>query len=138
MPSSQKPYLLRALYEWMLDNSLVPYLVIAEPAAKGHVSGVPAHLLEQESLTLNISPTATKDLVIGNDVIQFHTRFAGQSHHVFIATASVIAIFERDTQQGLSFPQEALPEESEVQNSDSPFVKTADKSAKTSHLKIIK
>lgn len=137
MLTSQKPYLLRALYEWMADNHLTPYLVIAEPATKGHVSGVPAHLLEQETLTLNISPTATKDLLIGNEAIEFHTRFAGQSHHVLIATAAVVAIFDRDTQQGLTFAQEALPDTASSPSSASSG-DVPDTPAKASHLKIVK
>lgn len=143
MATSQKPYLLRALYEWMVDNDLVPYLVVADPAAKGHVFGVPAHLLEQDNLTLNISPTATKDLLIGNEQISFHTRFAGQSHHVMIATAAVVAIFDRDTQQGLSFAAEALSTETVDESQSSAIDKSSDRSsesvsAKAAHLKIVK
>ena len=139
--SSQKPYLLRALYEWMADNHLTPYVVIAEPTAKGHVSGVPAHLLTQETLTLNISPTATKDLHISNEMLQFHTRFGGQSHQVWIAVAAIVAIFDRDSQQGMSFAREALTEETvpaEQDKSSAASPKSDKAASKPSHLKIVK
>lgn len=137
MFSSQKPYLLRAMYEWMADNQLTPHIVIASPAAKGHVSGVPAHLLAEDSLTLNISPAATQALTIGQDFIEFHTRFAGQAHHVFVAIAAVIAIYDRDSQQGLSFSVEPLSDTTEDKQTASGHT-DSNKPGKTSHLKIIK
>lgn len=138
MLSSQKPYLLRAMYEWMVDNQLIPHIVIGEPAKSGHVTGVPAHLLEQDSLTLNVSPAATQFLSLNKDFIEFHARFAGQSHHVFVAIPAVIAIYDRDSQQGLSFPLEALPDNSSVR--EVHFDEKNNKVAKpnSSHLKIVK
>ncbi|MDO5090649.1 MAG: ClpXP protease specificity-enhancing factor SspB [Cardiobacteriaceae bacterium] len=140
--TSQKPYLLRAMYQWMVDNQLVPHIVIADPAAKGHVSGVPAHLLADEHLTLNISPTATQALVIHDEFVEFHARFAGQSHHVFVAVAAIVAIYDRDFQQGLSLPLEALPDTPAEPgaNADDSGEKSADKTdkRKPSHLKIVK
>lgn len=138
MAVSQKPYLLRALYEWMADNDLVSYIVVAQPSAKGHISGVPDHLLAQDTLTLNISPGATRDLLISNESISFHARFAGKSHYVMIAVAAVVAIFDRDSQQGMSFAMEALPNSAAEKPEDMLPDNGGSKSGKTAHLKIIK
>lgn len=138
MLSSQKPYLLRAMYAWMVDNQLIPHIVIAEPAKSGHMAGVPAHLLEQDNLTLNISPAATQSLVINNDVIEFHARFAGQSHHVLVAIAAVVAIYDRDSQQGLSLPLEDLLDNASITETLSNENRDKVSKTKPSHLKIVK
>lgn len=126
------------MYEWMADNQLIAHIVVAEPANAKYVGGVPAHLLTQESLTLNISPAATQSLTINNEYIEFHARFAGQSHQVWIAIAAVIAIYDRDSQQGLSFALEPLAEElpEKAISPETEVEKNA--KAKASHLKIIK
>lgn len=138
MLSSQKPYLLRAMYEWMVDNQLIPHIVIGEPAKSGHVVGVPAHLLEQDNLTLNISPTATQFLSINKNYIEFHARFAGQSHHVLVAIAAVVAIYDRDSQQGLSFSLKALTDNSSFTEARTDENDNKVSKPKPSHLKIVK
>lgn len=106
---STRPYLLRAFYDWIVDNNLTPHiLVMADrpgvvvPAAAR--SGGGAHL------TLNIGPSATQGLHLGNDLIAFGTRFAGVHHDVEIPVEAVVAIYARENGQGVTFVEE-LPAE---------------------------
>lgn len=99
----QKPYLLRAIYEWIVDNDCTPYLAVARPDL-GWVVGAPEHLLKDEVLILNISPTATHLLTINDDGIRFHTRFSGQSHELWVGLDAVFSLHARENQEGMSFP----------------------------------
>lgn len=140
--TDQKPYLLRAVYQWILDNQCTPYLVIASPGA-GWVHGVPAHLLQEEVLVLNISPTATEQLSIDNDGICFYARFAGQSCQVWVAMPAIVSLVTRENNEGISFPVAENIQEGPTDDSHRPESSTADKSREkkngpSGHLKIIK
>lgn len=91
----KKPYLLRAIYDWLVDNNFTPQIIIANPSG-GWVSGVPAQYTEQEQLVLNISPTATKNLTIEKDYIYFDTRFSGTVYSVIVDIVAVAGIFARE------------------------------------------
>lgn len=135
--SDQKPYLLRAIYQWLVDNDCTPHLIIAYPN-KGWVSGVPEHLLQDEQLVLNISPSASPDCQIENDAVYFSTRFSGQPHRVAVAMPAIAALLARENNQGSWF--ELAPDVAEgPKNSPVKEEKkaAADKS-KASHLKIVK
>lgn len=142
--TDRKPYLLRAIYSWILDNRCTPHLVIASPGA-GWVHGVPSHLLKEEILVLNISPTATEHLSIENDGIYFYTRFSGQSYKVWVAMQAIVSLVARENNEGISFPvadnlQEG-PTDKDTAQSETIADKRSetDKTQKTSgHLKIIK
>ena len=94
--TDRKPYLLRAIYQWIVDNDCTPHLVIAAPGA-GWVHGVPLHLLQEEMLVLNISPTATANLSIDNDSVTFNTRFGGQPHQVWVSMQAIVSLIARET-----------------------------------------
>lgn len=149
--SDQKPYILRAVFEWLIDNGCTPHLVIAYPG-KGWVRGVPPHLTEGDTLILNISPSASPDCVIKNDMIYFTTRFSGQSCSVSVDMRAVAGLVARENiQYGISWelPTAELadgPKQSDSNNNISNDIfaiqsKTDNKKAKTkgnNHLKIIK
>jgi stringent starvation protein B len=104
--TSTKPYLIRAIYEWILDNGMTPHLVVdvGYPGV-----AVPQEFVEDGRLVLNLSPSAVRGLVIGNDRIDFNARFGGVARDVFFPVESVLGIFTRENGQGMVFPEVAYP-----------------------------
>ena len=135
--TDRKPYLLRAIYQWIVDNDCTPHLVIAAPGA-GWVHGVPLHLLQEEMLVLNISPTATTNLSIDNDSVTFNTRFGGQPHQVWVSMQAIISLIARETGEGISLPPAEGLENGPEDSNDSTPPDDDDKPAGGSHLKILK
>ena len=101
--SSQRPYLLRALYEWIADNGMTPHVLVnaALPGVR-----VPLHAVKEGRIVLNIADRAVAKLELGNDVLRFTARFAGVSQVVNVPLEAVIAIYARETGQGMSLPEE--------------------------------
>lgn len=107
--TSTKPYLLRAIHEWILDNQMTPHLVIDST-----YPGVRAPLEyadEDGRLVLNISLDATRHLLISNDWIEFNARFGGVARDVLIPTEAALGIFTRENGQGMVFPDPEIPED---------------------------
>jgi stringent starvation protein B len=94
-----KPYLLRAIYEWCADSGLTPYLSVKVDEN----TRVPREYVKDGEIVLNISQTASRNLKLGNDVIQFTARFSGVSTEISIPIDSVLAIFSKETGRGLFF-----------------------------------
>lgn len=107
--TSNKPYLIRAIYEWICDNDCTPYLYV-NTACEELI--LPESLAEESPLLLNISPAASVNLIIDNDTITFTARFSGQVFDIYLPLYSIVAIAAKETGQGLSFPDE-LPEKSQ-------------------------
>lgn len=101
---STKPYLIRAIYEWCTDSGLTPHLVVAV----GKHTRVPIEFAKDGQIVLNVSQGATRNLLIGNDLIQFSARFNGASRDIEVPIDAVVSIYARENAQGLSF---ALEEE---------------------------
>ncbi|MFT0545138.1 ClpXP protease specificity-enhancing factor [Allopusillimonas ginsengisoli] len=97
--SSTKPYLLRALHEWCTDNGYTPHIVVTVDA---NTIVPPAHIHDGQ-ITLNIGTLATNGLTLGNEYIEFQTRFGGVTEHIFVPVAAVSAIYARETGQGMGF-----------------------------------
>ena len=98
-PSSTNPYLLRAIWEWCGDNGLTPYVAVKVDAS----TRVPLEFVRNGEIVLNISADATRNLKIGNDLIQFSARFGGVSREVSVPISSVAGIFAKENGQGMSF-----------------------------------
>ena len=143
--TSNKPYLLRALNEWILDNGQTPH-VIVDINAEG--VDVPDQAIQDGKLVLNIAPQATRDLEISNEFISFQARFAGAPHDIFLPIDAVMAIYARENGQGMMFAQgkeEAGKEEVGKQDvgkengkDDASNDKPDDDSSRGPHLKLIK
>lgn len=101
--NSSRPYLLRALSEWIVDNQMTPHVIVDTS-----VSGVqvPKHFVQDDRITLNISPNAVQHLVMGNEELSFSARFSGKAFTVIVPASSVLAIFSRETGQGMMFGSE--------------------------------
>lgn len=134
--TERKPYLLEAIYAWIVDNNCTPHLIIAHPG-KGWVSGVPQHLLEDDVLVLNISPQATQSLHIDADACYFETRFQGKPCSVSVAMPAIHSLVARENGEGIQFGvEEHIAEGPKISTSKSQENKADSKSS--SHLKIIK
>jgi len=99
-PSSRRPYLLRAMHEWMTDNGQTPHLVV-DAAADGVV--VPRQYVRDGKIVLNASYTATAGLALKNDAISFSARFGGTPFEVYLPLNAVLGIYARETGQGMMF-----------------------------------
>lgn len=97
--SSTKPYLIRALHEWCTDNGYTPHIVVT---VDQHTVVPPAHVQDGQ-ITLNISTLATNRLVLGNEYIEFQTRFGGVTEQIYVPVAAVSAIYARETGAGMGF-----------------------------------
>lgn len=96
---SQKPYLIRAMYEWCQDNGWIPYLATMVDDR----TIVPTQYVEDKKIILNIAHDATKDLLIDNDWITFRATFGGTVQDLAIPVANVVAVFAKETGQGMQF-----------------------------------
>ena len=94
-----KPYLLRALYEWCVDNGYTPHLAVKVDAQ----TRVPPEHVRNGEITLNVSPGAVHKLQMGNDVIEFSARFAGAARQLSVPVANVYALYARETGHGMTF-----------------------------------
>ena len=109
MITSNRPYLIRALYEWIVDNGLTPYVLINVEIENVHV---PTHVIENNKVVLNIAMKAAHDLELANEAISFHGRFAGKSEQIYLPVESVLAIYAAENGEGMAFPEPADIEES--------------------------
>jgi stringent starvation protein B len=104
--SAQRPYLLRAMHEWMSDNGLTPHIVVDEEAQGLRA---PAGHAADGKLVLNISYSATRSLTLGNDVISFEARFNGAPFQLSVPVTAVVGIYARETGQGMAFAADDSP-----------------------------
>jgi stringent starvation protein B len=100
--TSSKPYLLRALYEWILDNDFTPHIIA--DAASAEVD-VPPQAIQDGRVVLNISPSATGNLLMENDAISFKARFSGVSRDIWLPMPAILAIYARENGQGMMFAE---------------------------------
>jgi stringent starvation protein B len=100
---STKPYLLRALYEWCVDNGYTPHLAVKVDSR----SQVPSEYVKNGEITLNVSPSAVHKLQMGNELIEFSARFAGVARQISVPVGCVYALYARETGHGMTFDVDA-------------------------------
>ncbi|ESS72916.1 stringent starvation protein B [Methyloglobulus morosus KoM1] len=98
-----KPYLIRAVYEWIVDNDLTPHLLVNADNNKGIL---PVDYIEDGKIVLNIRPQAVEALSLGNDLIEFNARFSGKPMTITASVNAVMAIYAKENGKGLVFDQE--------------------------------
>jgi len=98
-PTPAKPYLLRAIYEWCVDNGFTPYISVVVDSR----TRVPMEYVREGEIVLNIGPAATDRLQMGNELIECTARFAGAVRELSIPVTSVNAIYARENGHGMSF-----------------------------------
>ncbi len=108
MSISRRPYLIRAIHEWICDSELTPYIVV--DATAGDDVMVPPEHVSEGKITLNISAHATESLNLGNETVSFAARFGGKVFSVRVPCHAVLGIYARETREGLIFsPEEPSP-----------------------------
>lgn len=101
--NSSRPYIVRALYDWILENSCTPYILVN---AFGDDVQVPTEHVKDGQIVLNISPVAVQALVINDQALEFEGRFAGIPKLVYVPTAAILGIYAKENGQGMIFDAE--------------------------------
>ncbi|MFO7305611.1 MAG: ClpXP protease specificity-enhancing factor [Gammaproteobacteria bacterium] len=102
----RRPYLLRAMHEWISDNNHTPHIVV-DATVEG--VEVPRQYVQGGKIILNVSYQATDGLVLGNDVVRFRARFGGSIFDVTVPVAAILGIYARETGQGMIFSEVDAP-----------------------------
>jgi stringent starvation protein B len=105
--SNQRPYLLRAMHEWMTDNALTPHIVVD---ATFPDIDLPQEHVSDNKLVLNVSYAATRAFVIGNGAVTFEARFHGVPRPLYVPVDAVLGIYARENGQGMVFAEGPKPE----------------------------
>lgn len=98
-----KPYLIRSLYDWIVDNGLTPHLLVN---AEDNNAILPLQFAENGKIVLNIRPEAIQGLSLGNDIIEFNARFSGKAMHLVVPVPAVLAIYAKENGKGMIFEPE--------------------------------
>ena len=104
--TSSRPYLLRAMYDWIQDNHLTPHILVD---AHGQGVRVPQEYVRDGQIVLNLAPSATMNLVMTNDQVSFSARFRGIPMDLLIPVESILGIYARENGQGMMFSDTASP-----------------------------
>jgi stringent starvation protein B len=98
-----KPYLIRSIYEWIVDNNFTPYIQVD---ANHPRAVLPMQFVQDGRIILNLRPLAVEALCLGNDSIEFNTRFSGKSTYINAPVAAVVAIYAKENGKGMIFDLE--------------------------------
>ena len=128
--TSNRPYLIRAMHEWIGDNGMTPYLLV-DAGFPGVM--VPQHAVKDGRVVLNVAPRAVAQLELGNQFIRFMARFSGVSQSVELPIAAVQAIYAQETGQGMM-----LPKDNETAGPQEPEPGPGAEPPKRSHLRVVK
>lgn len=134
--TSSQPYLIRAIYDWIIDNDFTPYLLVN---AENDYAMIPREYVEDGKIVLNINPSAITDLQLGNDYIMFNARFSGKAMEVSVPIVAVLAIYARENGQGMMFDENnnelpPTPPENNTPTDNAP----KQKKSKKPQLKVVK
>lgn len=115
--NSSRPYLIRALHQWIVDNQCTPHLLVSAlyPKAK-----VPEAFISDGQIVLNISPRAVRYLDISNEAISFEGSFSGVPQQVYVPMGAVMGIYARENGEGMMFEVQMPEEPQEIPPTDEP------------------
>lgn len=137
--SSNKPYLFRAIFEWLLDNEAVPYILV--DTTKPFVN-VPQEHIKDGQIVLNISPSAVQNWHVDNEVISFSARFGGVARQIYVPMNALMAIYDQENGLGMAFPAQEHEDDTSnahVEDEDNLFEEEKVTSIKKNgHLKVVK
>lgn len=133
----KRPYLLRALYEWIVDNNLTPHLVV-DATIVGTV--VPQNFVSEGQIVLNISPSAVQGLQLADHEVRFNARFGGQPMQVIVPMTAALAVYARENGAGTMFEAEPeLDKMPELEGEDQASSEAEQKATKKKpNLKVVK
>ena len=137
--TSNRPYLIRAVYEWINDNGMTPYLLVDA----GHPGiMVPPQAIKDGRIVLNIAARAVNQLSLGDQEIHFLARFGGVSQSVRVPVAAVQAVYAQESGQGMALPDEApghaLPPRADEPDGPPDATPGGDSARRGAHLRIVK
>lgn len=112
-----RPYLIRAVYQWIVDNDWTPHLQVD---ANYPGVDVPFEYVQEGVIVLNTAPSAVQALELANDWISFRARFQGVERKIGFPPQAVLAVFARENGQGMPFPPEPYPEQASEQQAEKP------------------
>jgi stringent starvation protein B len=137
--SSNRPYLLRAIYDWITDNQLTPYILV-DATAEG--VRVPPQVVKDGQVVFNLAMRAVADLELGNECIRFQARFSGVSQAIRVPVQAVLALYAQENGQGMMFPAEGGDAPPPAPGPDGPGPDASgeggDKPRRTPHLRVVK
>jgi stringent starvation protein B len=143
--TSKRPYLIRAIFEWLLDNGLTPHLIVD---AEHPSAVVPMEFADNGRIVLNIAPQAVQGFHIGNDLIRFSARFGGRPFTVELAPHAVLGLVARENGEGMAFLDEEPAMQDETADADDapaghagreePGTDGTDPKPDRSHLRVVK
>ncbi|MCU7835206.1 MAG: ClpXP protease specificity-enhancing factor [gamma proteobacterium symbiont of Taylorina sp.] len=129
-----RPYLLRGIFDWLIENDQTPYLLV-DTEAEGVL--VPQEHVRDGKIILNISLTATRGLELSNDGVSFNARFSGQSMNVYVPIYAALALYSKENGRGMMFPEEGDDDPQSVDTDAGNDAGKKDKSGKP-HLTLVK
>ncbi len=134
--TSSRPYMIRALYQWVVDNDFTPVIVVN---ARAEGAQLPQQYVNSDGqIILNVSPTAVIDLDIGNKAIAFSARFGGIPTDVYVPCHAVMGIYARENGQGMNFDFEPPPIEPDPSKTPSDKGDKKDSPSRRPSLKVVK
>lgn len=101
--TSSRPYLIRAMYQWIVDNGMTPHILVD---ANAEQCDVPQHLISEGKIVLNIAPMAVNGLTLADNEITFSARFDGKPNNIHLPITAILAIYARENGQGMMFSEE--------------------------------
>ena len=114
--NSSRPYLVRALYEWIVENDCTPHLLVKSDYPKVQV---PQGFASDGQIVLNVSPSAVRNLHMDNEAVSFDGRFGGVPHTLYVPSAAILGIYARENGQGMMFDlEDAFEVDDEVEPDD--------------------
>ncbi|MGD8829509.1 MAG: ClpXP protease specificity-enhancing factor [Pseudomonadales bacterium] len=122
----KRPYLLRALYDWIVDSDLTPYLLVG---VDSDAVQVPREYVTDGKIVLNVGPQAVRDLDLSNEEVTFSGRFGGRPFPIRLPMASILAVYAKETGEGMVFDPEYGNPDDEPEPPEPPS---------TGHLKVVK
>ena len=128
--TSSRPYLIRAIHEWVSDNGLTPYILVN---AESPGAELPRQFVENGKIVLNVSSAAVSDLHIDNDWLLFSARFNGRATDISIPISAIVAIYAKENGQGM-----VLDRDEDGDDTPPPGSRAGLKSDKKPHLQLVK
>jgi stringent starvation protein B len=132
---SRRPYLLRAMHEWISDSNQTPHIVV-DASLEG--VEVPRQYVQGGKIILNVSSNATSMLSLGNDVVRFRARFGAATYDVSVPIVAVLGIYARETGQGMIFSEADTPPQPPAPPSEPAPTTTGEGKRSKPTLKVIK
>ncbi len=135
-----RPYLLRAIYEWLLDNQLTPYLLV--DASQDNTQVPREFVQENGTIILNMSPTAVQSLELENEYVSFTARFSGQVQQIYVPMVAALGLYAKENGQGMMFQAEQFEENPDTSFDEPEELTTepenTEKKKRPSFLKVVK